>query len=287
MIPASPHNVKKKTVQYPRPQPVARSKSFLGVIKDLVTAPLTWFTEDEGLDPEDINGKRRRPVQSNSQEHSVENGSSSNKRPRLDKSFDREVRSGYLDPPDEIFQQPGTSRPPSIPPQPSYRSSSVFTHSNTIQRPPHNRHSVSPLVTISDSRPSGMSRTLSTDFSKYQDHSRDVTMFPISREASMNSTFSRDSVSVGRDASMPVSRTPFRMRTSLTPQLSGSNFGPMIKPRERDPSEPPPLTSLLSNPIFVKARPETQQPRSMSAQPIATLGSIADSQRSVCLIPVL
>jgi nucleoporin NUP1 len=276
MSASSPFNTQKKA-KHTR-VPVARSKSFLGVIKDLVTAPLSWFADGGDVDSDDVSGKRRRPVQSTSQENFAENASRS-KRQRVD-SPERQAVSGYLDPPRDMFERPGSSQFPE--PQSSYsllphnRSSSVFTHSNTIQRPPHNRHSVSPLVTIPDSQPLGMSRTMSVDLPNKQGLARDSAMYPLSREASLNS-FTRDP-SVARDATLGVPHAPFRLRTSLTPQPTGSTFGPTIKSRERDPSEPPPLTSLISNPIFVKAPPE---PRAMSVQPIVTLGSITESQRTV------
>jgi nucleoporin NUP1 len=263
--------------------PFTRSKSFLGVIKDLVTAPLTWFAETED-DSGDVNGKRRRLVQSDARVDAAESGTP-NKRQRVG-GPDRQVGSGYLDPPQRLLQQSGDSRlsqsQSSSPSHLPYRSSSVFTHSSTIQRPPHDRHSISPLATTSESRPLGMTRTMSTDLSTRHGLVQDVTMISVSREPSMHASFTRDSTSVRRDVSVPVARTPFRMRTSLTPQLSTSHFGPTVKHKERDPSEPPPLTSLMSQPIFVKAPRDTPEPRAMSVQPVVTLGSVVDSQRSVC-----
>jgi nucleoporin NUP1 len=91
---------------------------------------------------------------------------------------------------------------------------------------------------------------------------------------------------IARDYSMPAagsvsptrSQAPFRMRSSfsMTPQPSGQSFGPTI--HKREPSEPPSLSVLRANPVFV--RPPSQEPdshrRSVSVQPVLTLGTIAE-----------
>ena len=60
---------------------------------------------------------------------------------------------------------------------------------------------------------------------------------------------------VPRDSSVGPVRAPFRMWTSLSSIPAGSGYRPNPKWRERNPSEPPPLTALMSNPIFVKPPP--------------------------------
>ncbi|KAK7693176.1 hypothetical protein QCA50_002742 [Cerrena zonata] len=85
-----------------------------------------------------------------------------------------------------------------------------------------------------------------------------------------------------RDSSKSPSRSRFRMRTSMTPQPSGQNFGPSRKERER--SEPPPLASLATKPMFVK--PPTQL-STVSEEPVrhstVPLGSVAETRRKVSL----
>ncbi|KXN90465.1 hypothetical protein AN958_04137 [Leucoagaricus sp. SymC.cos] len=88
--------------------------------------------------------------------------------------------------------------------------------------------------------------------------------------ASSVPSFPRASLSVPRDMSVPHSRPPFRMRTSLTPQ-------PAQLQRER--SEPPPLQMLRANPTFVKPPPLEEGSRAGSNEPGPTLGSLVDSVR--------
>ena len=103
---------------------------------------------------------------------------------------------------------------------------------------------------------------------------------PISRDVSMMSIDEPLSspVSPVGDVSMSPSRPRFKLRTSLTPQPSGSDFGPTTVRRERDASSPPPLEALMENPIFVKA-PPIPEPVTRSAS--LTLGSLAESSKSV------
>ena len=83
-----------------------------------------------------------------------------------------------------------------------------------------------------------------------------------------------------RELSLPPtnllsSRPSFRMRASMTPQpnlFASSNI-------RRDASEPPPITSLMSNPIFVRGPSQASLHR--QSTPSITLGSFVDSQRSV------
>jgi nucleoporin NUP1 len=83
-----------------------------------------------------------------------------------------------------------------------------------------------------------------------------------------------------RDPSMDLSPRPLRIRSTLTPARSGLDFGPQPLRRERDPSEPPPLTALMTNPVFVKPPPKEPRRVSDSSAPSTTLGALA-KQRSV------
>jgi len=70
----------------------------------------------------------------------------------------------------------------------------------------------------------------------------------------------------------PSPRLPFRMRSSLTPQP------PQIQTRYN--TEPPPLNSLISNPVFLH---QPTQPRETSTPPATTLGSLVETVRAVSL----
>lgn len=88
-------------------------------------------------------------------------------------------------------------------------------------------------------------------------------------------------MSTSRDVSMSPRR--LRVRSSLTPQPSSTGFGPVVPPRrERGPDEPPPLTALMSNPMFVKPPPAVQKQVAAEPPKQLTLGTLIDSQRSVC-----
>ncbi|KIK18319.1 hypothetical protein PISMIDRAFT_684376 [Pisolithus microcarpus 441] len=90
----------------------------------------------------------------------------------------------------------------------------------------------------------------------------------------------KDSMSISRDPSMSPGRQ-LRVRSSLTPQPSGSDFDLVVPPpRERDPSQPPPLATLMSQPTFVKPPPNLQKSDVAETAKQLTLGSLVDAQRS-------
>jgi nucleoporin NUP1 len=153
------------------------------------------------------------------------------------------------------------------------RSSSVATPS-TIQQQPRNRHTASPFRSNSFSRPESISRTMSMDPPHQRGITVDATMFT-HHESSVE-----DNPPSSHGLSMPTARPPFRMRTSLTPS-SRSSFGPISQKGAHVRSEPPPLTSLTSKPVFVRAPPYPSQ-GAISAQLPTTLGSLIDSQHNVC-----
>jgi nucleoporin NUP1 len=97
---------------------------------------------------------------------------------------------------------------------------------------------------------------------------------PISRDVSM------DDGAFNKEVSTSPTR-PFRMRTSLTPQPSSMAFGPDPTRRERNESEPPPLSQLIEKPAFVKAPSEAAQSQAVARQTPTTLGALAEAQRNV------
>lgn len=287
MLPTSTSNrsyTQQKRQQNGRRPPVARSSSFLGTLKNIVTAPLSWFAQDDD-DFEDTKGKRRRLGAYGDAGIANVDGGSRNKRMRVGSPERQQDKPGYLDPPRKLFQQPHSAppgpafgQPPVLPSYPSLinRSTSVTTPSHTVQRLPsrNNRHTVSPLRT-SFTQADIISRTMSMDPPVRQSLTRDITMTP-SRDAS-----SRYSMPMPRDASVSPTHSPFRMRTSLTPQPSGSTFGPSLCQHREHASEPPTLEELMANPKFVRpplSEPSHQLTKSDST---ITLGSLVDSQRNV------
>lgn len=254
---------------YSRRQPPPRSGSIMATIRNIVTAPLSWFSTTNEF--EDTPGKRRRVAipQSNadaSDEHR------SVKRQRV--ASPPPQPRGYLDPPLAMFQprskRDGASQDPISTVFPSSTSASANIQDQHPDK--YGRRGLS--ATVWSRR--GQSRETSMDNSPSRLIARDATMIPlpVSREASLSS--------VPRDSSVGPVRASFRMRTTLSPILVGSDYGPNPKRRDRDPSEPPPLAALMSNPIFVKP-PHNQHPghRSQSAQPTTTLGALAQTSRAV------
>ncbi|KAF4615306.1 hypothetical protein D9613_002849 [Agrocybe pediades] len=67
----------------------------------------------------------------------------------------------------------------------------------------------------------------------------------------------------------PSPRLPFRMRSSLTPQPQQA--------QQRFNTEPPPLNTLASNPVFIH---QPTQPRETSTPPTTTLGSLVETVRA-------
>ncbi|TFY60121.1 hypothetical protein EVJ58_g5341 [Rhodofomes roseus] len=91
---------------------------------------------------------------------------------------------------------------------------------------------------------------------------------------------SRDVSMDAASVAMTPSRTPFqvRSRASMTPQQSGQVFGPSVLRRDRETSEPPPIETLGSKPVFVKAPPQSQSQQMLAMEPTLTLGSLAEAQ---------
>ena len=254
---------------YNRRQPPPRSGSIMATIRNIVTAPLSWFSTTDEF--EDTPGKRRRALVSQPNADALDEHRSV-KRQRV--ASPSPQPQGYLDPPLTMFQSRSKREGASQDPTSTVFPSSTSTNTNTQNHQPdkYGRHSLS--ATVWSRR--DQSREVSIDNLPGRLITRDATMIPlpVSREASLSS--------VPRDSSVGPVRASFRMRTTLSPIPAGSDYGPNPKRRERDPSEPPPLTALMSNPIFVKP-PHNQHPthRSQSAQPTATLGALAQTSRAV------
>ncbi|KIK95028.1 hypothetical protein PAXRUDRAFT_411411 [Paxillus rubicundulus Ve08.2h10] len=257
--------------------PLARSGSFFGTIKNIVTAPFNWFAgpEDEF---EDTRGKRRRlPVTSAQGRPEDDSLQGRTKRMRVS-GPDRDTHP-YLDPPRSAFQQPqrtlGYSRHLSKSPK---KNLHIPTASATSNQSPCNRRTLSPHPSASHLKPPTITRTMSLDPPPNPSFSSRIQLAPTMRDIQQGSNHTKDPMSISRDVSM--SPRHLRVRSSLTPQPSGASFGPVVPPRrERDPHEPPPLTSLMSNPMFVKPPPSLQKPGAAELGKQLTLGSLMDSHR--------
>ncbi|KAG5645041.1 hypothetical protein DXG03_007220 [Asterophora parasitica] len=253
-------------------QPLSRSNSsFLGTIKNLVTAPLAWFVSTEDFDSKDLKGKRRR-LPGASVEPAIEddNRATRTKRMRIhspprDESPSELTSSGahhgYLDPPGSVFHQRENRQPTPYNPTTSTRSLSI---TQNYDLPNNSSHL---------NRASTLSRTMSIDPpSRPLSSASAMASIPLTRDTSMDSSsFIRNAP---RDMSMPPlsGRPSFRMRTSMTPQP--------LPPREV--SEPPPLNTLVSNPTFVRApliKASESMQGGLSRQSSVTLGTLAETVR--------
>lgn len=260
--------VRTRSKPYTRRQPPPRSGSILATIRNIVTAPLSWFSTTDEF--EDTPGKRRRVPASQSSTDALDEHRSV-KRQKV-AGFPPQLQ-GYLDPPLVMFQphprSESTSQDPTSTP---FSSTSMNVNTYEPQPDKHGRHSLVANVRTCRDR----SREASMDGLPRRLITRDATMIPlpVSREASLSS--------VPRESSVGPVRASFRMRTTLSPIPAGSDYGPNPRRRERDPSEPPPLTVLMSNPVFVRPPPNLHPTRrSQSAQPTTTLGALAQTSRTV------
>ena len=257
--------VRTRSKPYTRRQPPPRSGSILATIRNIVTAPLSWFSTTDEF--EDTPGKRRRvPVSQSNADASDEHRSI--KRQKV--AGQPPQSQGYLDPPLTMFQPRSVSEGASQDPTSTAFLSSM--NANSLEARPERPGRPSLAANVRSRR--DQSREVSMDDLPSRFIARDATMIPlpVSREASL--------CSLPLESSVGPVRASFRMRTTLSPIPVGSDYGPNPRRRERDPSEPPPLTALMSNPIFVKP-PSNQPHRSQSAQPATTLGVLAQTSRAV------
>ncbi|KAF9228763.1 hypothetical protein BS17DRAFT_812720 [Gyrodon lividus] len=262
--------------------PLARSNSFFGTIKNIVTAPFNWLASSED-EFEDAKGKRRRfPVTSDQGRLEDDTPQRRAKRMRVS-SPDRDTQP-YLDPPRSAFKQlrqtshqPGSGHPRHLSKSPR-KSLHIPAASATTNQSPRNRHTLSPYPSGSHLKPPGITRTMSLDPPSHSSLSSRIQPAPTMQDLQQESNHKRDSMSVSSDVSM--SPRHLRVRSSLTPQPSCGSFGPIVPPRrERDPNEPPPLTTLMSNPMFVKPPPGLQKQSSAEPGKQLTLGSLMETQR--------
>jgi len=239
---------------------VRHNSSFLGAIKSIVSAPLGWFgNQDDDATP----GKRRRAVEhapteptvnvaagSDNDDNDLDDAIRRSKRMRL-QSPSRASQS-YLDPPVVALRRGDSTRRASAVP----RASSAVLPSSSGSR-----------ATLSPRRRLPIARTMSID---------PPHLLPIRSDSSFNfaplSSAESDFdmvVDSFRDSSRPPSPRPsFRMRSSMTPQPQ--------QPPQRYISEPPPLNSLISKPVFLHPPAQAHEP-----SPVPTLGSLVDSVRAV------
>ena len=263
--------VRTRSKPYTRRQPPPRSGSILATIRNIVTAPLSWFSATDEF--EDTPGKRRRVLVSQSNADALDEHRSV-KRQKV--ASPPPQPQGYLDPPLTMFQPHSKSEGASLGPN-STALPPTSMNANTQEPHPGKLGRRSLAANVRARR--DQSREVSMDDLPSRLIARDATMIPlpVSREVSLSS--------VPRESSVGPTRGPFRMRTTLSPIPAGSDYGPNPKRRERDPSEPPPLTALMSNPIFVKPPPNQHTTyRSQSAQPTTTLGALAQTSRTVDLL---
>lgn len=246
--------------------PVPRSHStFFGTIKGIVTAPLNWFTSSDTEEFEDdTNGMGKRHRQAAALPAGVDSdGPTPSKRQRVrspNSEFnDSGIQSAYLDPPVAVF------------PQQSQRASTLSPRRNvksiSLSHVPEKTALNAPRV-LSPLRQQ-FSRNMIIEKPSVKQLTRDVSMKSI---VPLGTDVSMENISIRRDHSMPPltsSKPSFKMRSSLTPQLS------------RESSEPPPVSTLKSKPVFVHPPAGLSRKPSMTMDTSMTLGSLADNSRRV------
>ncbi|KAI0085446.1 hypothetical protein BDY19DRAFT_448196 [Irpex rosettiformis] len=254
---------------------VSRSNSFMGTIKSILPAKLPWF--GSGSDQADTPSKRKKVVE----RLEVEEGTRGNKRQKMDEELGElgEIRrppvggpprlpstvSGYLDPPQRAFSQSNpvkTSRAFT----PHARASSVAALSRSTRR-----MGMSPGLGGARGQPMRISRTQSMDPpTRYRSVSYKpaLTPVPLSRDASM------EDLSFEESPTSPAK--PFRMRTSLTPQIPDLDMD-LIAQDEREASEPPQVNELVEKPVFIRAPPDaSRQATPVERSGSLTLGAVAE-----------
>ncbi|KAL5529455.1 hypothetical protein ACEPAG_5440 [Sanghuangporus baumii] len=241
-----------------RVSPMSRSSSLLGTIKNIVSAPLTWFASNqEGF--EDL-GKRRRVSARDAEDLEEQQAERTGKRMRVDspeRSPERvrpSTTEGYLDPPS--FKPPFNSHATRFGMHQASDEKDVADRRTSIFGPPP---------------PSSGNRTMSEDpASRYAIFKRDPTMNPLPADSPTRSSPAR---SVAHDDDSDRPRTPLRLRTSLTPQPSPS------RRLRRESSAPPPFSNLQTRPAFVKPPAEENQDQELGTLKTISLGTLAEVSR--------
>ncbi|KAL5511409.1 hypothetical protein ACEPAH_4625 [Sanghuangporus vaninii] len=238
--------------------PMSRSSSLLGTIKNIVSAPLTWFASNQE-DFEDL-GKRRRVVARDAEDLEEQQVERTGKRMRVDspeRSPERvrpSTTGGYLDPPS--FKPPFDSNATRFGMHRASDEKGVTGRRTSIFGPPP---------------PSSGNRTMSVDpASRYATFKHDPTTIPLPADSPTRSSPAR---SVAHDDDSDRPRTPLRLRTSLTPQPSPSRH------LRRESSAPPPFSNLQTRPAFVKAPEEDKQDQGLGTHKTISLGTLAEVSR--------
>ncbi|KAI9446630.1 hypothetical protein H4582DRAFT_2069931 [Lactarius indigo] len=273
---------RKKPSHHTRRPPPSRAISMFSSLKSLVTTPFSWFANagNDTFESEDTPGKRkliRAPSHPYDSEGEQQDTPSAYRVKRIRLNSPERVAippvpssAPYLDPPTPSL------RPSTHPRTHASKSTRPYTSSsNNIPIPRPDTSRLSPLSNPSHTQAPPIARTMSMDPPTARRPSvppSSVLPPPISRDVSME-------FSPNLSAEPP--NPPFRMRSALTPQPGAPLYGPNPQRRERNPSEPPPLTALIENPIFVKPPPAPQEQRHVSdGSSSLTLGSLAGAQKS-------
>ena len=250
-------------------QPLTRQKSsVLNAIKSLVTAPLGWFG---GADT--TNGKRRRQESVSTSPPFPEAATES--MVDVDEAIRKQKRLRLGSPPKKTnTTTKGAGRP-------TIRRSSIIPRASSAVLPssrvPSYRSTLSPLR---QPRPSAIPvlRTMSIDppqlFPNRNIPTPTSSVFNFGTDIDM---LTADTGDVSMPPSSPTRLSPrpsFRMRSSMTPNPAQQHFLP------RHISEPPPLNTLFSNPVFVRPPPLKKEEEAMPMQ-VHTLGSLVESARTV------
>ncbi|KAI5124078.1 hypothetical protein M0805_003905 [Coniferiporia weirii] len=239
-------------------QAMSRSGSILGTIRNIVAAPLSWWASNEEF--EDLGKRRRVDARDASGDESENEGRSRQKAKRI-----------RLDSPERAQQQPAAGY--LDPPPSSFRSAQEGTRWNDVGRIKPSGNAYTRRTATYSAMPLSDSRTMSVDPpSQYTKLYRDRPMGSLSLAPPIKTSHS---MSLGpHDSSVRPPPSPFKLRTSLTPQPS------IAKPIRREASAPPPLSSLQSKPVFVKPPPEETSARQLSAQKTLSLGTLAEFSRA-------
>lgn len=272
-----------QTQAHPPPAVLGRKNSFFGAIKNIVTAPLSWFGGSEGdFGDSDARGKRRRLPIASEQTRDDSDSDSEQRTKRMRMGSPNRDKQPYLDPPRSAFRQHHKISEGARIRNHRHVSPSPRKALRVPDATPRNRRTMSPYPSGSQLKAQPSVRTMSLDPPSGLGYSGSpARLQPVPTMQDL--TEEKDAMSISREPSM----SNLRMRTSVTPQPSGADFGPVIPPRrERDPTEPPPLMTLMSNPMFVKPPLGLQKTSTAEMTRQATLGSLLDSQRKQTHSPV-
>jgi nucleoporin NUP1 len=265
------------------PKLVRHNSSFLGAIKNIVIAPLSWFGNVDG--GADVTGSKRRRPESESGTVSVvasgiqeepteiiieEQSSSSDEVDQVEAS--RRSKRMRLSSPSSTMKATTKSKS-------AMRRSSVVPRASSAVLPSSRGASRATLSPKRNTRlyPPAIQRTMSIDppqLASYRDTPSSSFNFGVDVDMAGLDT---------RDISMPPSpsrlspRPSFRMRSSMTPQPVQNTLP------QRHISEPPPLSALFSNPVFVHP-PLQEKEETSTPAPVPTLGTLVESARSVCIL---